>query len=91
MKSPRLLRLSEGHRSQKRAQSITTTEAALQSRDIAAITIVLVSIRGRFMRRPGGFLAIMIMRPVNWGVGIPGIGVGRVPTAITGTELLDRR
>lgn len=26
------------------------------------------------------------MPPVNWGVGVPGIGVGGVPTGITGTE-----
>jgi hypothetical protein len=35
---------------------------------------------------PGGFPAIMIMHLVNWGVGVPGIGVGGVPTGITGTE-----
>jgi hypothetical protein len=81
------------HPSKKRARPIIT-EAA--SRDIrwglliAAIHLVFVSLlpsRPRSTgRRSCGGPAIMIMHPVNGGVGVPGMGgIGGVP-GITGTE-----
>ena len=41
---------------------------------------------GYTSRRPGGRPAIMIMHPVNWGVGVPGIWGIRGAPGIMGTE-----
>ena len=96
MKSARVqpLDLSKGP---KRARSTTTiTEAA--SRDtrgliIAALHLVFVSIRVCLTvtqlptrRRPCGGPAIMIMHPVNSGVGVPGMGGMEGVPGITGTD-----
>ena len=91
----RLLRLlAEEHRSQTRGRFTTTTEAASQDSRwdilvIAATHLVFISTPRGFTGvwpRPCGGPAIMIMHPVNSGVGIPDIGgIGDVP-GITGTE-----
>ena len=41
---------------------------------------------GYTSRRPGGRPAILIMHPVNWGVGVPGIWGIRGAPGIMGTE-----
>jgi hypothetical protein len=85
----RLFAFTGGHPPQKRARSITTTEAT--SRDprsgliIAAIHPVFVSTRGRFTAtrarpRACGGPAITIMHPVNSGAGVLVMaGIGGVP------------
>ena len=103
MKRPRVqpLGLGEEHRSKKYARSTTITATYKASRArwdliIAAIRLVFVSIRWRFMAtearpRACGGPAIMIMHPVNSGVGIHVIGgIGGVP-GITETEDASRR
>jgi hypothetical protein len=71
----------EGHRSQKRAPSTTTTEVASRGTRwdsvIAAIHLVFVSIRQRFTRgrpRACGGPAFMIMLRANSRAGVPGMG-----------------
>ena len=98
MKRPRVqpLGLGEEHRSKKYARSTTITATYKASRArwdliIAAIRLVFVSIRWRFMAtearpRACGGPAIMIMHPVNSGVGVPGMGGMEGVPGITGTD-----